>query len=235
MSSADRMDASIRDKIISEPDVILEDMDVMRALVGANDRQMGDNVVDMRGLAMDRMEARLSTLENTHQSVIAAAYENLAGTQQIHRAILRMLDPIEFESFLKNLAGDVADILRIDGIKLVLESAQSETQGLAAKLGDALIVAEPGSINRYLNHTPEAPERQVTLRRLKSAEESVFQTSMPEVRSEACLRLDFGQGRLPGLLVMGSATADQFNPAQGTDLLAFFAGVFERSMRRWLS
>jgi uncharacterized protein YigA (DUF484 family) len=49
------------------------------------------------------------------------------------------------------------------------------------------------------------------------------------------LRLDFGAGRLPGMLVMGAEDPHQFNPSQGVDLLAFFAGVFERSMRRWLS
>ena len=27
----------------------------------------------------------------------------------------------------------------------------------------------------------------------------------------------------------------QFSPSQGVDLLTFFAGVFERVMRRWLS
>ena len=55
------------------------------------------------------------------------------------------------------------------------------------------------------------------------------------IRSEACLRLDFGPGRLPGMLLMGAEDPHQFTPQQGTDLLAFFAGVFERAMRRWLS
>ena len=54
------------------------------------------------------------------------------------------------------------------------------------------------------------------------------------VRSEACLKLDFGEGRLPGLLVMGAEDPHVFGPQQGTDLLAFFGGVFERAMRRWL-
>ena len=37
------------------------------------------------------------------------------------------------------------------------------------------------------------------------------------------------------MLVMGAEDPHQFKPTQGTDLLAFFAGVFERTMRRWLS
>jgi uncharacterized protein YigA (DUF484 family) len=40
---------------------------------------------------------------------------------------------------------------------------------------------------------------------------------------------------LPGMLVFGAEDPHQFTPQQGTDLLTFFAGVFERVMRRWLS
>ena len=46
---------------------------------------------------------------------------------------------------------------------------------------------------------------------------------------------DAGPNRLHGLLIMGSEDPHQFAATQGTDLLAFFGGVFERSMRRWLS
>jgi uncharacterized protein YigA (DUF484 family) len=55
------------------------------------------------------------------------------------------------------------------------------------------------------------------------------------IRSEACLKLDFGPKRLPGLLILGTEDPHMFGPQHGTDLLTFFAGVFERSMRRWLS
>jgi uncharacterized protein YigA (DUF484 family) len=39
---------------------------------------------------------------------------------------------------------------------------------------------------------------------------------------------------LPALLAFGSEDLHQFKPIHGTDLLAFFAGAFERMMRRWL-
>src|SRR6056297_2106750 len=90
-----------RHRIIEDPEAILEDADVMKALIAANEKYLGNNIVDLRGIAMERLEARLDRLEDTHRSVIAAAYENLAGTNQIHRAVLRMLDPVEFEVFLR--------------------------------------------------------------------------------------------------------------------------------------
>src|SRR5690606_37679232 len=104
----------LREKIISDPDVILSDADVMRALIAANERSMGANVVDLRGVAMERLEERLDRLEDVHRNVIAAAYENLAGTNAIHRAVLRLLDPVDFETFLKDLGGDVAAALQVD-------------------------------------------------------------------------------------------------------------------------
>ncbi|MCG7573105.1 DUF484 family protein [Phaeobacter sp. CNT1-3] len=235
MMSTAKIDDTLREKIISEPDVILDDQDVMQALIAANERAMGGNIVDLRGIAMERLEHRLDRLEDTHRSVIAAAYENLAGTNQIHRAILRMLDPTEFEPFLKDLNGPVADILRVDCVKLVLESANADGEPALERLGSVLQVAEPGFVARYVSNGRSAPHRQIVLRQIQEGAFTVYGDKAPYLRSEACLQLDFGPGRLPGMLVMGAEDPHQFSPQQGTDLLAFFAGVFERSMRRWLS
>ena len=225
----------LREKLIADPDVILEDHDLMRALVGAKEARMGTNVIDLRGIAMNRLEARLDRLEDTHRSVIAAAYENLAGTNQVHRAILRMLDPTEFESFLRNLDGEVADILGVNSIRLVLESAQGENDPAVKRLGNVLSVARPGFIEGYLTLGKRNNLRQVTLRQIQPETDVIYGEAAGWIRSEAALKLDFGDGRLPGMLVMGSEDPHHFRPSQGTDLLAFFTGVFERSMRRWLS
>ncbi|EPX85883.1 Uncharacterized protein putative in bacteria [Rubellimicrobium thermophilum DSM 16684] len=122
MTTRPQIEPRLRETILKDPSLLLDDPDVMRALVAAGDRALGPNVVDLRGIAMARLEARLDRLEDTHRSVIAAAYENLAGTNQIHRAVLRLLEPTRFEVFLQDLGSDVADILRVDSLRLVLES-----------------------------------------------------------------------------------------------------------------
>ena len=155
---------TIRAKILSEPDMILGDADLMRALITATEGQRGNNVVDLRGVAMDRLEARLTRLEDTHQSVIAAAYDNLAGTNQIHRAVLSLLEPVDFEDFLHRLSGEVADILRVGRIRLVLESHDDADDPALASVADILSVAEPGFVDEYITLGRDMSPRQVTLR-----------------------------------------------------------------------
>ncbi|SLN51306.1 DUF484 family protein [Roseisalinus antarcticus] len=236
MSSTPLIDASVRERILSDPETLLEDHDIMRALVSAKDSTMGQNIVDLRGIAMERLEARLDRLEDTHRNVIAAAYENLAGTNQIHRAVLRLLEEVKFEDFLKCLGTDVADILRIDAMVLVLETvADAEADPALSRVGDVLHVAPQGFVADYISNGRNVGNRPVLLRQIQPSSDALYGTSAAYLRSEACIRLDLGPGRLPGMLALGCEDPHQFTPQQGTDLLTFFGGVFERTMRRWLS
>lgn len=234
MSSDAKLADAVRSAILEAPDAVLEDDDLMHALIGANDAPGGANVVDLRSVAMLRMEARFERLEDTHKTVIAAAYENMAGTNQIHRAILRLMDPDSFDDFLEVLTGDVADILRIEEARLVLETAQSDPEPAIRDLSHILRTAVPGYVDYYMSAGRMGGRRAVVLRQVDWAEPEIYGDTAAHVKSEACLRLDFGPGRLPGMLILGTQDAQQFTPHHATDLLAFLGGVFERTMRHWL-
>lgn len=228
------MAEELREKIISDPDMVLDDLEVMRALIAANERDGTSNVVDLRGLAMERLEDRLDRLEDTHRGVIAAAYENLAGTNLIHRAVLQLLEPTDFSSFLELLSGEVAQSLRVDAIRLLLETRVESTDPAIKKFNTVLITAEPGFIDQYATYGRNVPTRPITLRQVAPGADMIYGAEGEFIRSEALMRLDFGEARLPGLLVFGSEDPHMFRPSQGTDLLTFFSAAFERMMRRWL-
>ena len=223
--------AAWRDRILSEPDVILDDPDVMRALVAANERALGSNVVDLRGIAMERLEARLDRLEDTHRSVIAAAYENLSGTNQVHRAVLRMLEAGDLDGFLRDLCGDVAAILRVDCARFVLEEGPTTPAFPALP---CVSLRPEGFVDAYLTRGRGIPRRPVYLRQVGEGEAKLYGEAASWVRSEACLRLEAGADAPVCLLVLGAEDPHQFTPAQGTDLLTFFAGTAERALGRWL-
>ena len=225
---------TLRDIIINNPRIVLDDPSVMRALVLANDELRGANIVDLRGVAMKSLEIQLGKLEATHRSVIAAAYDNLAGTQQINRAILKIMEPSSFESFLLMTGKDMPDIMRIDFACLVLEAKQHDPELSLAQLGKVLIPVQTGFVTEYLQARAFSGDIKVTLRAVKSPNPSIYAGSSSMIKSEACIQLDFGDGTVPGLLILGAKDPNQFSPVQGTDLLTFFGKVYERAVRRWL-
>jgi len=223
-----------RKRVLADPGLVLDDPELMRALVLTSERALGGNVVDLRGMAMERLESRLDRLEETHRAVIAAAYENLASTNQIHRALLRLLDAEKFENFVLTLGGEVAEILRVDSLRLVLESPDGESGSLGA-LDTVLRVKKPGYVEHYMSSGRPAPSRPIVLRQGVPPSSGPYGEIAADLRSEALMRLDMGKGRLPGMLAMGAEDPHRFKSGQGTDLIAFFTGTFERVLRRWLS
>jgi uncharacterized protein YigA (DUF484 family) len=222
----------LRTQILEDPSLILEDHELMRALLAADRSALGRNVVDLRGVLVDRLEERLDRLEDTHREVLAAAYENVAGTNQVHRACLALLEPSDFEGFLRVLIREVAPILAVEVIRLGLEGEA------AARAPDgplhAVVMALPeGGADAYVTQGRGLGARRVTLRQLADASPELYGPDAADLRSEALIRLDLGDGHA-GLLAFGATDPGRFHPDQGTDLLAFFGGIFERSLRRWL-
>ena len=229
------IDRDTRDRLMAEPERILEDRDLMAALISANERALGANIVDLRGIAMERLEARLDRLEDTHRSVVAAAYENLAGTNQVHRAVLKLLEPTDFEGFLACLAGDVAAALRVDSLRLVLESHEEIGVPGLGRHGKVLHLARPGFVYETMTVGRGNHQRPVVLRQAMPESQEIHGEAAGFIQSEALLRLDLGARRLPGMLALGAEDSHMFHPGQGADLLTFFGQVFERLMQRWLA
>ncbi len=232
MAEAAPIEETLRTRILAEPEVVLDDRDVMRALVGATERARGENVVDMRGLAMDRLEQRLARLEDTHESVIAAAYDNLAGMHAVHRAALALIGAERFDVFLDRLAAEAAGALRVDAARLMLE-VRDAPEPLLADYHPALGFAEPGFCRAYLAAHGLRAERDVALHEPRPGGPSLWGGTVV-CASEALLALDLGPGRLPAMLVLAAEAPGQFRPGQATDLLAFLGSVVALTLRRWL-
>ena len=65
MSVPVTINEDLREQLIAQPEAILDDHDIMHALIAANERAMGANIVDMRGIAMERLEARPRSARQT--------------------------------------------------------------------------------------------------------------------------------------------------------------------------
>ena len=224
----------LRETIINNPELVLNDTVIMQALVSANDKTRGNNVIDLRGAAMKSLESKLGSLENTHRSVIAAAYDNLAGIQQINRAILKILEPNNLKSFLEVSAGDMVKIMKIDFACLILEQGQKNAMLKLSNVGKHLIDAPVGFVKKYMQIKDPSNDLKVKLRQVETPDPFVFSKASCKIGSEACLALSFGDNSPPGILVLGAKNPHQFSSTQGTDLLTFFATAYELLARRLL-
>ncbi|MGR3723176.1 DUF484 family protein [Abyssibius alkaniclasticus] len=226
LAAADTLKAAI----LEHPEAVLADADVLRALIGAQDKA-DRNVVDLRARFLAELEGQLGSLENTHRTVVAAAYENLSGTNQVQRAVLTLLEPDSFAGLLDALQRDLPPILGIDVVRLCLESGAQDVD-----LPHPVITPmKPGTIRVAATGSPTTPQRAVVLRAAGPHTARLFTGAAGRVKSEALLALDLGAGRLPALLALGAKDPAHFSPDQGGDLLNFLARALERVLRRWLT
>ncbi len=226
------LDTELRAKLIAQPDLILQDPDLMRALALAREAEAGPNVVDIRGRAMAALEDRLSRLEAAHGAVISAAYENQTGMAVIHRAVLSLLEPQDFGGFVEALESEVAPLLRVDTFRLLMESPDAEEE---PDLTGTLVMLPEGLVEQLRQAGRRIPRGDdIILRKAAPETLALHGRVTTPIRSEAILPLDLGTGRYPAALLMGSADPARFSPAQGTDLLRFFAQVFRLVLLGWL-
>ena len=152
-------------------------------------------------MLVDRLEERLDRLEDTHREVLAAAYENVAGTNQVHRACLALLEPVDFAGFLAVLTRDVAPILGGRG-----DPPRARGAGAAPGAGlgpegpfhDVVVALPAGGVDAYVTQGRGLGARRVTLRQLADASPDLYGAEAPAIRSEALIRLDLGDGHRAG-------------------------------------
>ena len=222
----------VRSLIVADPDLVLGDDQVMRRLIGARTGER--QVVDLRDRLVERLESRLEKMVAHHRTVVAAAYENVEGARQLHRAVLALIEPPDLSSFLHRLTHEVPRMLGLDEARLCLESDVAETgpaSGFGADLHGRVMALPEGTVAGYMS-LDGGFSGPVVLREAGADSELIFGEANP-VQSEALMRLDIPGSA--GMLAFGSADPRKFDPAHGTDLLAFFAGAVERLLLQRLS
>jgi uncharacterized protein YigA (DUF484 family) len=228
--------AALRALLRAHPGIVLDDLSVMQGLIAATP-QAGRQVTDLRGVLVQRLESRLETLERTHRSVIAAAYENLAGTSQVQRVVLLLLEQESLKGFLHTLLVETPNILAVDTVRLCLETGEAmpgPVGDLDPGLGARIVAMPPGAIAAYLALGDTPGRDGVFLRPAPPEADLLYGEETALARSEALIDLDLGGEHHRGLLAFGSEELRRFSPDHGTDLVAFLGGVIALGLRRFL-
>ena len=228
--------SDFRKRILQDPEALLNDREVMRALISASSNNAPTNVIDLKSAVLKRLEGHVDKIEGQNSNIISAAYKNISTTTKVHSAILEALEPKTFTEFLNFLKTDWANSLGIDVARLCLEApsiSKDDIPQLQTEFGPSVIFLQEGEIDHYITLGQDNDPRSVTLRQIRKGASNIYSNIAPELRSEALMKLDLGQGNSPGLLLLGSINPDQFLPNMGTDLFVFYGSIFEKVMQRW--
>ena len=219
--------SAVRRYLVENPEIVLDDAELGQQLVEAANANLGDNVYDMQGAVMHRMRRRLRAVEVEREEIIDAATENMVSMNSIHDAVLTMLEAPTFSEFIDIVGARFGKLLAVDSIRLCLESELAEEETPKPE-GNTLMAIHPGDVDRFFHGMSWG----VTLR--EAEPETMHIHTDQRITSEALVRLDFGEGTRPGVLVFGALDSDRFHDEQGGELLVFLGGAISRVMRRWL-
>ena len=231
------MDDKLREEILANAHEILIDETLLRALIKASDKNLGNKIVDLRSVAMKKMDGELRKLRRSNQQVIATAYENLVGMKQVHQVVLKSLEQNNLDEFITNLNTELCDILRVDCIKFGLETHSSlqNTKKYGPELLELLDLYPVNFVDTYMSQGENNITNDVVLRPTPKGSEQMYGKLSKNLKSEGCIKLKIGNEKIIGILALASKEREKFTAQQGVELLEFMGSVFERRISHWLN
>ena len=179
-----------------------------------------DSVVDLQAVMIRRLTEELEQMKGCAEHLIATSRSNMSIQSRTHQVVMSMLAAGDVEKLLRVVAEDMPAQLDLDIALLAFETVA------AADLPPGLVPLSPGSVEGALG------AGDVLLRSQKNADPSIFGDAATLINSFALARLA-PAGRPVGMLALGSRHDRTFHSSQGTELLAFLAGVLEDCVGRW--
>ncbi len=231
------MDDQLREEILAKAHEILNDETLLRALIKASDKNLGSKIVDLRSVAMQKMDGELKKLKRSNQQVIATAYENLVGMKQVHQVVLKSLEQNNFDEFITNLDTEACNILRVDCIKIGLETHSSlqNNEKYDSKISKLLDLYPVNFVDTYISQGEINNTDDVILRPTPKGSEQLYGKVSKNLKSEGCVKLRIGNKKIIGILALASKEREKFTAQQGVELLKFMGSVFERRISHWLN
>lgn len=114
-----RTKEAARRLILDDPDAVLGDPEVMRALLKPPEATTR-KVIDLRAALVARLEDRMERLLEAHRGVVEAALDNLSCMEEAHEAALALIDAPDFLALARAVRRDLPERLRVDVARLCL-------------------------------------------------------------------------------------------------------------------
>jgi uncharacterized protein len=217
--------AQVADYLRQHPEFLVRHPDLLDTQV-APGRRKGEGVADLQQFMVERLRRDIARLKADQDDLLANSRDNLSTQDRIHKAVLALLAAESLEHFVEIIDTDLAVLLDVDAVALCVETIDGKAKQLRV---DGVHVLASGSVDRILG-----ADRAALLRDDTTGDAEIFEAGAGLVRSDALIRLNFGDQAPPGLIAFGTRHPGYFDSGQGTELLHFLARIIEYCVRAWL-
>jgi uncharacterized protein YigA (DUF484 family) len=204
--------------LAAHPDILARRPDLLTQL-HAPSRFPDQPVLDLQLAVIKRLHQELDQMKGCAEHLITTSRSNMSIQNRTHGVVLALLAAGQTEALLRAVAEDIPGQLDLDVALLAFEEPED-------LMPTGMVCLPVGTLEQILG------DGDVMLRAEKPADQLLFGDATSLIQSFALARIN-PKGRGPGVLVLGSRHERTFHSSQGTELLAFLAGVLEDCLTRW--
>ena len=111
--------AEVRGFLKGHPDFLIENPELLQTLVPPS-KQQGNNVLDMQQFMVEHLQRDVGRLKAMQGELISAGRSNLSSQNQIHMAVLALLEASTFEHAIEVVTSDFVALLDVDVVSLTM-------------------------------------------------------------------------------------------------------------------
>lgn len=227
----------LKQKILSNPEIVLDDPEILLHLGKAQNPVLGDKVIDIRTVAINKLEKVLFETEEFNRIALQAANENFQGAISMLNAILILLEARNLDEFFHKVLTRVPKIINVDYVRFIQLTGNSSLPPLVDINSLAIKNLARDELNSYLGvEGKDLYDEGVAMRTVSRGDTNIYGNLARHVKSEAIidLSLDSDHDFTLTFLVLGSTLPDMFEDGMETDLLERFGSGFTRIIELFL-
>lgn len=228
MTDTDKPSQISEDDVISwlrkHPDFLSRNPDICELLLPPK-AETGKNVADFQHFMIKRLREDRDGIIEEAREIVETSRTNMNNQSRMFKSIVMLLDSQTFDEFIQTITMDMASVLDVDIITLLVESDDDVIPHVNLS---GVKAVPPGTIDNFMKN------ERVKLEANIQGNENIYGGGSGLVKSQLALKLNVAPNMPPAMLAFGSREPEQFQPGQGTELIAFLGHVIERYMRIWL-
>jgi uncharacterized protein YigA (DUF484 family) len=205
------------------PRVLANHPELLSALASETRFETDTVVVDMQRFVVERLRRQVDDLKASSERLVTTTRSNMSLVERTMECALALLYARDYAELAQILSDELPTHLSVDAVTIAFEADH-----LPADAGDVVKRLPQGAVEQLMGGNMLARIRSKT-----EGDVALYGSSAGIVRSDALIALAEGEGMPVGVFAVGCRTPGHFEPAQGTELIAFLAHVTRYAVGRW--